>query len=105
MEALTMTNRYNLSLVFYPQPDGQYHVACPDLPNCYTCGSTIEDARERIYELISDMLPEQINSGAEDEEALRLGLCMEGKLYQEVKVTLDDTGEIRFPGTRASHVA
>jgi predicted RNase H-like HicB family nuclease len=105
MEALTMASQYNLSLVFYPQPDGQYHVACPDLPNCFTYGSTIEEARERIYGLIGDLLPEQINSSAEDEEALRLGLCMEGKLYQEVKVTLDDTGEVRFPGMCASHVA
>jgi predicted RNase H-like HicB family nuclease len=97
MEALTMANRYNLSLLFYPQPDGQYHVACPDLPNCFTCGSTMDEARERIYELISDLLPEQINASVEDEEALRLGLCMEGKLYQEIKVTLDDAGEVIFP--------
>jgi hypothetical protein len=57
----------------------------------------MDEARERIYELIADLLPEQINASAEDEEALRLGLCMEGKLYQEIKVTLDDAGEVVLP--------
>jgi predicted RNase H-like HicB family nuclease len=105
MEALMMAKQYNLSLLFYPQPDGQYHVMCPDLPNCFTCGSTMEEARERIYDLIGDLLPEQVNASEEDEEALRLGLCMEGKLYQEIEVTLNEAGEVRFPGARASHVA
>jgi predicted RNase H-like HicB family nuclease len=98
-----MANQYNLSLVFYPQPDGQYHVVCPDLPNCFSCGSTIEEAREQLYELIADLLPEQISSCTEDEEALRLGLCMEGKVYQEVKVTLNEFGKVHFP--RVKHVA
>jgi predicted RNase H-like HicB family nuclease len=100
-----MTNRYNMSLLFYPQPDGQYHVTCPDLPNCFTCGATMDEARERIYELISEILPEQINAGKPDEEALRLGLCVEGKLYQEIKVTVDDAGEVRFPNVKAVSAA
>ena len=91
-----MANRYNLSLLFYPQPDGQYHVTCPDLPNCFTCGATMEEAKERIYWLIRDILTEQIKAGPEDEEALRLGLCMEDKLYEEIAVAVDNMGEVIF---------
>jgi predicted RNase H-like HicB family nuclease len=101
-----MDNRYNMSLLFYPQPDGQYHVVCPDLPNCFTCGATIDEARERIYDLIGEILPEQINAGKVDEEALRLGLCMEGKLYQEIGITINDAGEVIFPPlAKAANVA
>jgi predicted RNase H-like HicB family nuclease len=100
-----MHNRYNMSLLFYPQPDGQYHVVCPDLPNCFTCGATIDEARERIHDLIGEILPKQINAGNADEEALRLGLCMEGKLYQEIGITVDDSGEVCFPGVKTANVA
>jgi predicted RNase H-like HicB family nuclease len=97
MEAAAMINPYNLSLIFYPQTDGQYHVTCPDLPNCFTCGATLDEARERVYDLIAEILPEQIRASAEDEEAVRLGLCMEGKLYQEVKAIVGEAGEVVFP--------
>jgi predicted RNase H-like HicB family nuclease len=105
MEELTMANRYNISLLFYPQLDGQYHVVCPDLPNCFTCGATMAEARERIYDLIGETLTEQISASETDEEMLRLGLCMEGKMYQEIKVTVNDTGEVIFPGTKAASAA
>jgi hypothetical protein len=66
----------------------------------------MDEARERIYELIGEALAERINASAEDEEAMRLGLCMDGKLYQEVKVTVDEAGEVVFPSTaKAERVA
>jgi hypothetical protein len=65
----------------------------------------MDEARERIYILISEILPEQISAGKSDEEALRLGLCMEGKLYQEIKVTVDDAGEVRFPNVKTMSAA
>jgi hypothetical protein len=71
----------------------------------FSCGATMDEARERIYDLIGSILPEQINASKDDEEAQRLGLCMEGKLYQEIKVTVDDAGEVRFPSTKAKSAA
>jgi hypothetical protein len=66
----------------------------------------MDEARGRIYELIGDILPGQTGASAEDEEAQRLGLCMNGKLYQEVRVTVDEAGEVIFPsGTKAEKIA
>ena len=94
-----MTNKYNLSLIFYPQSDGQYHVECPELENCFTCGANMEEARERIYELIGELLPEE--AAAVDEEMFREGLCMKGKTFEEVEFQVDDSGEVVFPLTHA----
>jgi hypothetical protein len=65
----------------------------------------MDEARERIYDLIGEILPEQISASKADGDALRLGLCMEGKLYQEIKVTVNDTGEVRFPSAKAINAA
>ena len=92
-----MTHGYNMSLIFYPQRDGRYTVICPELPGCITEGDTLDEATANIYDVIADFLPEKINTSAEDEEALRVGLCMKGKLYQEVEVTIDENGEVVFP--------
>jgi predicted RNase H-like HicB family nuclease len=105
MEAAIMAYEYNLSLIFYPQREGGYTVICPELRSCIAEGKTIDEATANINNVIADFLPEQINPSTEDEEMFREGLCMEGKLYQEVKVTVDETGEVCFPGMRASHVA
>ena len=94
-----MTHVYNMSLIFYPQRDGSYTVICPELPFCISEGETVEEATTNIYDIIADFLPEKINASAEDEEALRVGLCMKGKLYQEVEVTVDASGEVVFPET------
>jgi predicted RNase H-like HicB family nuclease len=104
MEEAIMAHEYNLSLIFYPQREGGYTVICPELRSCVADGRTIDEATANISNVIADFLPDEVK-GEVDEEAFREGLCMEGKMYQEVKVTLDEAGEVRFPGTRASHVA
>jgi predicted RNase H-like HicB family nuclease len=103
-----MARKYNLSLVFYPQPDGQYHVECPELENCFSCGATKEEARERIYGLIAEDLPERAGwGGKEDEAAFREGMCMKGKTFEEAEFEIDDSGEIRFASeaAKAANVA
>ena len=97
-----MTNKYNLSLVFYPQTDGQYHVECPELENCFSCGATKEEARARIYELIAEDLPRRVNwGGVKDEEMFREGLCMKGKTFEEAEFQIDEFGEVVFQATLA----
>ena len=98
-----MTHGYNLSLIFYPQRDGRYTVICPELPGCITEGDTLDEATANIYDVIADFLPEKINASAEDEEALREGLCMEGKLFRAVNVTVDAAGEVVFPCDALAH--
>ena len=99
-----MTRKYNLSLVFHPQPDGQYHVVCPELENCFTCGATMEEARSRIYELIAEDLPERANwGGEEDEEMFREGFCMKGKTFEEAEFQIDASGEVVFPSEAFAH--
>ena len=93
-----MANKYNLSLVFYPQSDGQYHVECPELENCYSCGATKEEARARIYELIAEDLPRRVNwGGVEDEEMFREGFCMKGKIFEEAEFIISGAGEVISP--------
>ena len=99
-----MAREYNLSLIFYPQQEGGYTVICPELRSCFTEGKTIEEATANIYDIIADFLPDEINKGADDEELLRNGLCMKGKLFQEVEVTVDESGEVIFPGALAQAV-
>ena len=99
-----MAKEYNLSLIFYPQREGGYTVICPELPFCVTDGKTIEEATANIHNIIADFLPDEINKGEVDEEFLREGLCMEGKVFQEVKVTVDESGEVVFPTTLACAV-
>ena len=98
-----MTQGYNLSLIFYPQRDGRYTVICPELPGCITEGDTFDEATADIYDVIADFLPEKINASAEDEEALREGFCMEGKLFREVNVTVNPSGEVAFPSSALAH--
>ena len=100
-----MTRKYNLSLVFYPQLDGQYHVECPELENCFSCGATIEEARSRIYELIAEDLPERINwGGKKDEESFRAGFCMKGKTFEEAEFEINESGEALSPSDVLAHV-
>jgi predicted RNase H-like HicB family nuclease len=101
MEAAVMAHEYNLSLIFYPQRRGGYTVICPELPFCISEGDNLDEAAANIYDVIADLLPGEINKGKADEELLRLGLCMKGKLFQEVAVTLDESGEVIFPAALA----
>ena len=99
-----MAREYNLSLIFYPQKRGGYTVICPELPFCISEGENLDEATANIYDVIADLLPDEINKGADDEELLRNGLCMKGKLFQEVEVTVDESGEVIFPGALAQAV-
>jgi predicted RNase H-like HicB family nuclease len=87
---------YNLSLIFYPQRNGGYTVICPEIPGCIGEGDSIDEATVCIRDVIADMLPDAINVSADDEETLRLGLCMEGKIYQDMKVTVNGN-DVTFP--------
>ena len=89
-----MTNKYNLYLVFYPQSDGQYHVTCPEIPNCYTCGVTMDEARESIYALICELLPEA--AANVDDEMFLEGLCMKGKTFEEAEFQIDKSSGAVF---------
>ena len=100
-----MAHEYNLSLIFYPQLEGGYTVICPELEACFTEGRTIEEATANIKEIISEFLPEQISISEADEELLREGLCMEGKIFQEIKAAVDPSGEVVFSQAWAQAVA
>ena len=96
-----MANKYNLSLVFYPQPDGQYHVTCPEIQSCFSCGATMSEARENIYNVIADFLPEAVHKV--DEEMFREGLCMKGKILEEAEFEIDESGEVITPSDKLAH--
>jgi predicted RNase H-like HicB family nuclease len=94
VEELVMLKKYNLSLIFYPQDTGDYHVECPELPGCFTCADTIEEATEIMKELIPEYLDEAVKR---DEEMFRLGHCLPGKVFHEIEVAMTDSGETIFP--------
>jgi predicted RNase H-like HicB family nuclease len=95
-EIVKKSRRYNLSVIFYPQPDGQFHVTCPEIENCFTCGRTLGEAKKNIQDLIADFLPDEITSEA-DETAFRDGLCVRGKMYTEIEAEVTADGEVLFP--------
>jgi len=97
-----MINEYNLSLIFYPQDTGRYTVICPELPSCVAEGKTIEEATANIRNIIADFLPDEIENEV-NEETFRVGLCMKGKLFQEMTVTVDASGEVVFPSEALAH--
>jgi len=98
-----MAREYNLSLIFYPQLEGGYTVICPEIRGCITEGKTIGEATANINDIITDFLPDEIK-GEINEEFFREGLCMEGKIFQEIKVTVDNSGEVVFPAELARAV-
>ncbi|MDR1481544.1 MAG: type II toxin-antitoxin system HicB family antitoxin [Synergistaceae bacterium] len=101
-----MGRSYILSLIFYPQKNGGYTVICPELHGAITEGDTIDEAAENIRNIIADFLPERVSASPEDEETMRDGLCMRGKMFQELEITVED-GEVVFPplGTKVERVA
>jgi predicted RNase H-like HicB family nuclease len=96
MEAAIMGRSYNLSLIFYPQKSGGFTVICPELPGAISEGLTLDEAKESIYNVIADFFPDRVNASPEDEEAVREGLCMKGKLFQELEITVEGD-EVIFP--------
>jgi predicted RNase H-like HicB family nuclease len=88
-----MAQKYNLSLIFYPQINGGYGVVCPEIKGCFSEGDTIDEATANIRELIADFLPGEITSEL-DEQLFREGSCMTGKLFREIEASVNDSGEI-----------
>jgi predicted RNase H-like HicB family nuclease len=89
--------KYSLSIIVYPRDNGGYHVTCPELKNCYTCGTTIEEAEANIRGLIAECLPEEISKSAIDEETFREGLCRRGKMFREIEAEVASDGAVVFP--------
>ena len=99
-----MAREYNLSLIFYPQQEGGYTVVCPEIRGCITEGKTIGEATANINDIIADFLPDEIK-GEVNEEFFREGLCMEGKIFQEMKASIDQSGEVVFSEALVQSVA
>jgi predicted RNase H-like HicB family nuclease len=89
-----MSRTYNLSLIFYPQPDGRFGVTCSELQGCFSEGDTLKEAEASIRELIAELMPEQIGQSDESREFFREGLGMKGKKFAEIEVHETDAGEI-----------
>ena len=102
MEAAVMAHEYNLSLIFYPQQEGGYTVICPEIRGCITEGKTLDEAEANIRDIIADFLPDKIENDI-NEEVFREGLCMKGKHFQEVAVSVDESGEVIFPSEALAH--
>jgi predicted RNase H-like HicB family nuclease len=45
-------NTYQFTVIIERQPEGEYLVAVPALPGCYTEGRTLEEAREMATDAI-----------------------------------------------------
>ncbi|MCM3273050.1 type II toxin-antitoxin system HicB family antitoxin [Paenibacillus elgii] len=76
----------SLSLIFYPQSNGGYHVTCPELQGCFSEGDTYEEAHENILDLIK----EHVKSMKEDDtNDLLSSVAMPNKIYTEINLPLD----------------
>ena len=42
----------DFEVILEPEEDGGYHIFCPALKGCHTCGGTKEEAMEKIKEAI-----------------------------------------------------
>ena len=96
-----MSRKYNLSLVFFPQKYGRYGVLCPEIKECFAEGETKEEARENIYNIIADFLPDAVNKV--DEEMFREGYCVEGKTFEEAEFEINESGEVLTPSDILAH--
>jgi predicted RNase H-like HicB family nuclease len=86
--------KYCLSLIFYPQDTGGYHVSCPEIDGCFSAGNTYEEAEANIKDLIADLLEERANKVSE--VLFREGLCMRGKSFHEIEVDVAENGLVIF---------
>ena len=48
--------KYTYPAVFTPEKDGGYSVDFPDIPGCYTCGDSLEDAIYMAEDVLALML-------------------------------------------------
>ena len=96
-----MAGKYKLSLVFYPQKGGGYTVMCPEVYECFADGETKEEARENIFNIIADFLPDAVHQV--DEEMFREAFCVEGKTFEEAEFEINESGEVITPSDRLAH--
>ena len=96
-----MAGKYNLSLVFYPQKNGGYCVSCTEIEECFAEGETKEEARENIYNIIADFLPDAVHQV--DEEMFREAFCVEGKTFEEAEFEINESGEVLTPSDILAH--
>ncbi len=55
----------NFEVILEPEEDGGYHIFCPALKGCHTCGCTKEEAMEKIKEAIEIWLASARELGIE----------------------------------------
>lgn len=55
----------NFEVILEPEEDGGYHIFCPALKGCHTCGGTKEEAMEKIKEAIEVWLESARELGIE----------------------------------------
>ena len=73
-----------LTLIFYPQANGDYSVVCPEI-NRFSCGDTIEEATQNIKEMIADYFEHDKIMDIEDYiEAFNTG----NKIFTEIEVNV-----------------
>jgi len=55
-----------LKVVIEPEEVGGYHVYCPSLKGCHSCGDTIEEALNNIREAVELYLePDEMDLGSD----------------------------------------
>ena len=67
-------NNYQYDVFFEPQPGGHFNVIVPAIPQIYTFGESLEEAREMAKDAIHSYLETAIKYGEpipEDNQALR----------------------------------
>jgi predicted RNase H-like HicB family nuclease len=89
--------KYSLSLIYFPQDDGGYHIECPELDGCFTCADSIEEGIEIMREMIPEYLEGKTSKSELCEEMFRLGHCLPGKIFREIEVETTEAGEVVFP--------
>lgn len=78
-------NKYNISVVLYPQDGGGYTAISPELSGCVTDGKTIDEAIKNMQEAASLYL-EDWSEKDPGENPLE-GLDRPGRIYAEIEVT------------------
>jgi predicted RNase H-like HicB family nuclease len=85
-----MKDLYHLSLIFYPQDDGRYSVLCPELDGCISFGDTIDEAYERMKDLVPRFIVFEMKKNGKDIDMWEEGLAVPGKFFIDMPVPLSD---------------
>lgn len=49
-------SEFQFNVIFRPEPEGGFTVIVPSLPGCFTCGKTLQEAREMAIDAIQGYL-------------------------------------------------